>query len=237
MFGRRKKAHDDAAPEATSAPDGTVEAEETSAEETAPAESVPAAPAYDRSSGPWDASERDIPEDDPTYVDVGAMIVHGRVGLDLQIPTDPETGAATSVVAIGEESAVELRAFAAPRNAGLWDDIRPEIVAEVERVGGKVEEVDASFGRELRVQVPVQAPDGRQGVQASRIIGVDGPRWLLRATFMGKLGETSDPESLLEQAVRDLVVVRGDSPMPPREQIPVVVPAGAVRAESPTREA
>ncbi|MBW9205280.1 DUF3710 domain-containing protein [Mumia sp. zg.B17] len=235
MFGRRKKAHGDAAAESAEVSEATAQPQEPTSE--TPEEPETAVPAYDRSSGPWDASEREVPEDDPTYVDVGAMIVHGRVGLDIQIPTDPESGVATSVVAMGEGSAVELRAFAAPRHAGLWDEIRPEIVAEVERVGGKVEEVDSSFGRELRVEVPVQAPDGRQGVQASRIIGVDGPRWLLRATFMGTLGETSDPDSLLEQTVRDLIIVRGDVPMPPREQIPVVVPSGAVRAESPTREA
>ncbi|WP_262852794.1 DUF3710 domain-containing protein [Mumia quercus] len=229
MFGRRKKDHDETAAEATETE--VVDAPEA-AEEQSDAE-VP----YDRSQGPWDASEREIAEDDPTFVDVGALIVQGRVGLDIQIPTDPETGAATSVVALAEESAVELRAFAAPRGGGLWAEIRPEIIAEVERVGGKVEEVDSTFGRELRVEVPVQASDGRQGVQASRIVGVDGPRWLLRATFMGKLGSSSDPDSLLEQTVRDLVVVRGTTPMPPREQIPVVVPAGAVRAEQPTTEA
>ncbi|TNC29343.1 DUF3710 domain-containing protein [Mumia zhuanghuii] len=230
MFGRRKKDHDETAAEAAE-----TETEVTDAPHEDDEQASGPAP-YDRSKGPWDASEREIPEDDPTFVDVGALIVQGRVGLDLQIPTDPETGVATSVVALAEESAVELRAFAAPRGGGLWDEIRPEIIAEVERVGGKVEEVDSTFGRELRVVVPVQASDGRQGVQESRIIGVDGPRWLLRATFMGKLGSTSDPESILEQAVRDVVVVRGSTPMPPREQIPVVVPAGAVRAEQPTTE-
>jgi hypothetical protein len=239
MFGRGKKnaeesAQNDAAESTTEAAEEAAASESPAQDESTPAE---AGTTYDRSSGPWDAAERDVPEDDPTYVDVGAMIVHGRVGLDLQIPTDPETGAATSVVAIAEESAVELRAFAAPRNTGLWDDVRPEIVAEVQRVGGKVEELESSFGRELRVEVPVQAQDGTQGIQASRIIGVDGPRWLLRATFMGKLGADADPESVLEQTVRDIVVVRGDTPMPPREQIPVVVPAGAVRAEPPTQEA
>ncbi|WP_370614237.1 DUF3710 domain-containing protein [Mumia sp. Pv 4-285] len=230
MFGRRKKDQADAEIEGADVVDGADTSDEGAA-------SADEGTGFDRSSGPWDASERDVPEDDPTYVDAGAMIVRGRAGLDLQIPTDPQTGVATSVVALAEESAVELRAFAAPRHSGLWDDIRPEIIAEVKRVGGTVEEVESSFGLELRVEVPVQAPDGRQGVQASRIIGVDGPRWLLRATFMGKLGASADPDSVLEQAVRDVVVVRGDAPMPPREQIPIVVPAGAVRADAETKEA
>ncbi|KAA1420048.1 DUF3710 domain-containing protein [Mumia zhuanghuii] len=240
MFGRRKKAVDqrelaDTETEGADVVDGAAAAPSDQDASTPTAEAAQAA--FDRSSGPWDAAEQDVPEDDPTFVDAGAMIVRGRPGLDLQIPTDPQTGAATSVVAIGEGSAVELRAFAAPRHSGLWDDIRPEIIAEVKRVGGTVEEVESSFGTELRVEVPVQAADGRQGVQASRIIGVDGPRWLLRATFMGTLGATADPDSLLEQTVRDTIVVRGDSPMPPREQIPIVVPAGAVRADSETKEA
>ncbi|KHL17279.1 uncharacterized protein DUF3710 [Mumia flava] len=225
MFGRRSKKAESAGSEAE------VGSEATETEAETVGETPSATSRFDRSDGPWDSSEREVPEDDPTWVDVGAMVLHGRVGLDLQIPTDPETGAASAVVMRGDESAVELRAFAAPRSGGLWSQVRPEIVAEVGRVGGKVEERDGSFGAELRVEVPVKLADGKQGVQTTRIIGIDGPRWLLRGTFMGRLATEPDDDSVLEQAVREVVVVRGGDPMPPREQIPVVVPAGAVRME------
>ena len=34
--------------------------------------------------------------------------------------------------------------------------------------------------------VPVEDPDGKIFSQTSRVIGIDGPRWLLRATILGR---------------------------------------------------
>lgn len=188
-------------------------------------------PISHREEGPWDASEREIDEDDDSYIDLGAMIVKGGEDFELQIPTDPDTGETGAVVLVGEDSAVELRVFAAARSAGLWDEVRAEILGEVANLGGEVEEVDGPFGKELHIQVPVETPDGQQAVQPSRIVGIDGPRWLLRGTFMGRSALEPDAEGTLELAVRDVVVVRGTAPMAPREMIPVVLPAGAVRVE------
>ena len=91
----------------------------------------------------------------------------------------------------GPESGLELRAFAAPRWDGIWDDVRKDIAAEAAKRGGTATELDGEFGTELKVVVPVQTPDGRQATQTSRIVGVDGPRWLLRGTFLGKSAAAS----------------------------------------------
>jgi hypothetical protein len=72
--------------------------------------------------------------------------------------------------------------------------------------------------------VPIQTPDGRQGTQTSRIVGVDGPRWLLRGTFLGRSAIEPDPEGVLESAFRDVIVVRGTGPMAPRDLIPMQMP-------------
>ena len=85
-----------------------------------------------------------------------------------------------------EEGAIELRAFAAPRNGDLWSEVRPQIAADVSQHGGTATEREGRWGTELVCQMQVVLPDGNQAMQPSRIIGVNGPRWLLRATFLGQ---------------------------------------------------
>lgn len=181
-------------------------------------------------SGPWDS--RDFAGDDTGYVDLGPLRIRGRVGFQLQVPQD-DGGSTGSVVLVTEESGLELRVFAAPRSGGLWDDVRGELLAEVERLEGTAEQVDGPFGPELRVQVPVKLPDGQDGFQPSRILAVEGPRWMLRATFLGAAALEPDEDGLLERAFREVVVVRGDEPRLVREALLIEVPEGAVAEEPP----
>lgn len=184
-----------------------------------------------RSDGPWDISETQIASDDGSYVDLGGMIVKGRVGFDVQIPADPKTGRPAAVVLVNEEAALELRAFAAQRSGGLWEDIRSDIAGEAARLKGECDVLDGRHGPELRLRVPARTSEGAEAVQPSRIVGVEGPRWFLRGTFYGKAATEPDDDGLLESAFRDVVVRRGDGPMAPREAIPIEVPDNAV-AES-----
>jgi hypothetical protein len=62
-------------------------------------------------------------------------------------------------------------------------------------------------------------------------VGIDGPRWLLRATYLGQPAIEPSDAHLLESAVRDLVVVRGQEAMPPREMLPLRLPPTARRIE------
>ncbi|MCX6408247.1 MAG: DUF3710 domain-containing protein [Propionibacteriales bacterium] len=173
---------------------------------------------------PRDSTEASA--DEPGYVDLGPLRIRGRVGFQLQVPQD-DGGGAGSVVLVTEEAGLELRAFAAPRSGGLWDEVREELVAEVQRLDGEVEELDGPFGPELRVQIPVTLPDGQDGFQPSRIVAVEGPRWMLRATFLGSAALEPDEDGLLEQAFREVVVVRGDDPRPVREPLLIELPPDA----------
>lgn len=242
-FGRRRRTgtedEDESVPETEtasepSAADADLAAEPDEnaapAEDAASLEGEGVVPAP-RSGGPWDYDETVIDEDDTAYVDLGGLIVRARPGLELRIPTESESGQPRAALLVSEDSMVELLAFAASRSGGLWDQVRPEIVDEVERVQGTFEEIEGSFGTELQIQVPAETPDGKPATRPSRIIGVDGPRWMLRATFMGREALEPDPDGLLESAVRDVVVVRGQDPMAPREQIVVRLPEGAVEVE------
>lgn len=182
--------------------------------------------------GPFDVSEVDLSAPSGPRVDLGSLLVTGGEGLELRLQADQKTGAVTGVMLAGAGGALELRAFAAPKSGGLWAELLDEIVAEAERLGGATRRDDGPFGPELRLQVPVTAADGRSGVQLSRVVGVEGPRWLLRATFLGAAAGTGAPAAQLEQALRELIVVRGPEPMSPRQPLPLRLPPGATTAPS-----
>ena len=182
-----------------------------------------------RADGPWDISEK-TPEGDPSYVDLGPLLVRARDEFSIQLPAEGENGQIASAVLVAEDSALELRAFAATRSGGLWDEVRDDLILEVARLNGTCEQVAGPFGDELLVQVPVELPDGEEGFQPSRIVGVEGPRWLLRGTFLGEAGLNPSDEGILMQAFRDVIVVRGDEARIAREALLLTLPDNAVVA-------
>lgn len=163
------------------------------------------------------------------HLDLGALLLpagDGALdGLEVQLQADEATGQVLAVLVLeGEEAAVELRAFAAPKRERLWNAVRPEIADGARTAGGQTAEALGAWGVELLVQVPVTLPDGQQALQVSRIAGIDGPRWFVRATFLGRAAIEPDTATRLQTLVEHIVVVRGDGPMAPRDPIPLTVP-------------
>jgi hypothetical protein len=217
MFRRRKSESEAASEEADLTPDGTVDAG---------GESAAASPG-ERRTGPWDVAEVSLDPEDTSLIDLGGLIVRGRQDIQLQLQVDEGSGQIVAVLMMAEEGAVELRPFAAPRSAGIWDDVRRQIAAETARLGGTATEADGAFGKELHVLVPVQGPEGQQLTQPSRVLGIAGPRWLLRATLLGKPAVEPEPDGVIESALRDVVVVRGSEAMAPGDPLPLRLPEGA----------
>ena len=180
-----------------------------------------------RPRGPWDREETDADEGDDSYIDLGGLLVKGMEGLELRLQVEDQEGTVSGIMLAGPDSGLELRAFAAPRSAGIWDGVREDIAAEAIRLGGTATEIDGEFGTELVLSVPVTLPDGKTATQPSRVVGVDGPRWLLRGTFLGRSVQNPDPDGPLETAFRNVIVARGDEPMAPRDMIPMHMPAQA----------
>jgi hypothetical protein len=187
--------------------------------EPAVSEDRPATPA--RASGPWD-SEEGYPEAE--RVDLGGLHLPIGPGFEVQLSLagDHIDGALVFV----NESALQVHAFAAPKRSGIWDEVRAELSREVAAVGGTVEEREGPFGTELAAKVPAQG----QGPQPARYIGIDGPRWFLRAVISGRAAVDEDAAQTLENVVRDIVVVRGDEPMAPKDPIHLRLPAEARQA-------
>ncbi|WP_332666683.1 DUF3710 domain-containing protein [Aeromicrobium sp.] len=199
--------------------------EQSEQEDVVPLETAPDV----RANGPWDISERK-PEGDPSYVDLGPLLVRAQDGFSIQLPAEGENGQIASAVLVAEDAALELRAFAATRSGGLWDEVRDDLILEVTRLGGQSEQVDGPFGPELHIRVPVELPDGEEGFQPSRIVGAEGPRWLLRGTFLGEAGLNPSDEGVLMQAFKDVIVVRGNEARIPREALLLTLPDNAVAA-------
>jgi hypothetical protein len=199
---------------------GQTEEPETGAAEA----DGPIAPA-----GPYDVSEVDVEELE--CIDLGSLLVQPPGELELQLQVDEQSGDVLAVVLVGEEGALELRAFAASRGGGAWDELRPRIAAEMARLGGTADEQHGSFGTELRCVLPVQTPDGGAATQSSRIVGHEGPTWLLRATLMGRPAVDEDAAGAWEDTIRQVVVRRGGEARAPGSPLPLTLPPEARRVE------
>jgi hypothetical protein len=130
------------------------------------------------------------------------------------------------VVAVGLDfagSTLQVQPFAAPRSAGLWHEIRKQISDQIERQGGTTQERQGPFGPELLAQIPVTGP-GAESTRLARFVGVDGPRWFLRGVIAGEGTVNPEAATQIEDLFRSVVVVRGDTPMPPRDLIPLHMP-------------
>lgn len=184
-------------------------------------------------TGPFDVA--DLPADDATErVDVGSLLVAPAEGLELRLQVDGEMEQVQAVVLAGPEGALELRAFAAPRNGDLWSDIRPRIAADFAQRGGTATEREGRFGTELLCQLTVRTPDGRTGTQPSRIIGVNGPRWMLRATLLGRPAHDLEAALPWEDALAQVAVRRGGQAMPVGAELPLTMPPRDQLVERPT---
>jgi len=173
-------------------------------------------------AGPYDLEE-DFAEE--ARIDLGSLLLPQRDGLNLQMQLDQASGEVMACLLTAEEGGVELRAFAAPRAGDLWSETLPQLAADASQRGGVTAVREGRWGTELLCQFPVTMPDGEEGVQASRIAGINGPRWLLRATFLGAPGIDQNAGDVWDDLVAGIVVRRGDSPLPVGEALPLVMPA------------
>jgi hypothetical protein len=181
--------------------------------------------------GPYDAD--DLGDDGISRVDLGSLLIAPVPGSELRIQVDERTQQVQSVLMAGADGALELRAFSAPRNGDLWGEVRPQLAADMARRGGTATEREGRFGTELVCQLTVQTPEGRTGQQPSRIVGINGSRWMVRATFLGKPAVEPEAAGPWEDALTQLAVRRGEQAMPVGDPLPVVLPEQARRVGAP----
>lgn len=178
-------------------------------------------------SGPFDVSQ--VEGDGIDRADLGSLLVPAIADRELRLQVDEPTGQVRAVMLAGSDGACEFQAFAAPRNGDLWGDVRPQIAADMARRGGEATEREGRWGTELVCQMPVKRPDGTEATQPSRIVGINGDRWMLRASFLGRPAIDPESTSEWEDALAQVVVRRGEQAMPVGEPLPVQLPDAARR--------
>jgi hypothetical protein len=221
MRRRKKQQVEAAGAEASAAPDPAGGSEAT----------VGRAADGPRANGPWDGSERAVDEDDPSLIDLGSLVVPGGdPAVEVRLQVDESSEQVIAVMLVSQDGAIELRPFAAPRNEDTWEEIRPRLAADAAQRGGTATPVDGPFGPALQLVLTGTDSEGRTVTQRSVVWGISGPRWLLRATAFGRPVEDYQEDGALERALRDVIVVRGNQPMPPGDALPLKLPANARRA-------
>lgn len=182
--------------------------------------------------GPFDVD--DLPDDGVLRVDLGSLLIEPEDGRELRLQVDEASGDVQAVVLAGADGALELRAFAAPRGGDLWSDVRPQIAADMAQHGGIASEREGRFGTELVCQLTVNRGDGKTGTQPSRIIGINGPRWMLRATLLGRPATDLEGSTAWEDTITRVVVRRGSAAMPVGDVLPVALPEEVHNVDPPT---
>jgi hypothetical protein len=186
-----------------------------------------------RPRGPWDAE--DAPDDDVQRIDLGSLLIPVPDGTEVRVDVSPE-GDVVAATLVQGESTMQINAFAAPKRTGIWAEVRAEIADALNGGGGKADEATGAYGPELRAQVPAEVPG--QGVQLApaRFLGVDGPRWFLRALIAGPAATDTTAGRRLESVLREVVVVRGSEAMAVRDPLPLRLPQDVSEAAAAAAE-
>jgi hypothetical protein len=184
--------------------------------------------------GPYDSSQ--APEG-VQRLDLGSLLIPAVEGVEVRVQANPD-GGVEQIVLVHGNSALQLGAFAAPRSEGIWDEVRAEIAGAMKADGASPRELDGPYGVELTARV--NTPEGPADV---RFVGVDGPRWMVRALYQGLAAADPAQEGVLGECLRGVVVVRDAEARPVREALPLRLPKEmaehahehAAEGEDPTR--
>ena len=169
--------------------------------------------------GPWDA---EYAPEGVERLDLGSLQIPAIEGVEVRVQANPD-GGVEQIVLVDGDSALQLGVFAAPKSEGIWDEVRAEIAESMNaQRKGSATEKDGPFGAELHGSLP---GEGGRGTVPVRFVGVDGPRWFLRGLLAGPAAADPAKAAIFEDALRNVVVVRGAEPLPVREPVPLQLPA------------
>jgi hypothetical protein len=171
--------------------------------------------------GPWDHADLNAPSD---LVDFGAISFVPNQSVAVR--ADVEEGS-QRIVAISfdfKESILQVQAFASAKGERLWDEVLRDITESLTSQNIKVLQSAGPHGLEIETEFPLQ--NGTS--QKVRLFGFDGDRWLLRGTISGAAISDQEQRNELEDIFRGIVVRRGETPLPPREILPLTLPTGSI---------
>lgn len=169
--------------------------------------------------GPFDESDGTItglldPDGEGLGIlNFGAYAFVPPVNTQLQIESSEEQNLVVHV--LSGQSNITIDAYAAPKTGGQWRFVASELADGLRNQGAKVSIQDGPWGREVI---------GSAAESVIRFIGVDGPRWMLRAVIVSSPAEAEQSAEIARTMLSHTVVRRGTNPMPARTPIPLVLP-------------
>ncbi|MGH3651724.1 DUF3710 domain-containing protein [Glutamicibacter sp.] len=175
-------------------------------------------------TGPFDYSDV---ENTQEYLDFGSILIKPVAGLKVRMDVEESNKRVIAVSLEIAESRIQLMAFSSSKSESLWPGISDKIKSDISAQNGEIFTRDGDYGQELLAKVPQQLPDGRAGHVALRFVGIDGHRWFLRAVIGGAAIGDEEAARVVDGILRNVVVNRGDKPLPPAELLPLSVPANA----------
>jgi len=168
--------------------------------------------------------------DTSSMLDLGAVFLPNIPGLEVHLDLDPRSGKGKSVSLHLNMTIAEVQIFAAAVNDDLWATMRDAISS-----GLRDQKVDCTvemgrFGTEIHAVMPTVDLDGNAHVQPVRFVGVRGSRWLVRAVISGDgalLSGHPNPDAGpdIDEVISQLVINRGDEPIPPGERLALRSPS------------
>ncbi|MFE7382069.1 DUF3710 domain-containing protein [Streptomyces zhihengii] len=126
----------------------------------------------------------DISDMDPSTVcltDLGGL--HLRVLPEAELQPMRADGEIVAVTVVQAGTAVQLQAFRASCESS-WASIREQMVSRLRTQGATVREWVGLAGIEIRAVISADV-DGRPTTQNIRVLGCDGPGWMLRGIVSG----------------------------------------------------
>lgn len=180
-----------------------------------------------RDFGPFDSLEYGERGD---LLDAGALWLPLVSEASMHFSVAQETNTVMAAGYTLNDSALQLQPYAAPRSTGIWEQVCLDMQTSLAEQGGRSTKSEGEYGWELLAHVPTP-----QGVLVpQRFIGVDGARWMLKASISGPAAVNDDLAAPLIAILRRVVVDRGQEPHPPRELLPMIVPR--IDAQSSSHE-
>ena len=168
--------------------------------------------------------------DTSSMLDLGAVFLPNIPGLEVHLDLDPRSGKGKSVSLHLNMTIAEVQIFAAAVNDDLWATMRDAITS-----GLRDQKVDCSvemgrFGTEIHAVMPTVDLDGNAHVQPVRFVGVRGTRWLVRAVISGDGAlvveqPNADAGPDIDDVISQLVINRGEDPLPPGERLALRSPS------------
>ncbi|WP_158840095.1 DUF3710 domain-containing protein [Saccharothrix deserti] len=168
--------------------------------------------------GPFDESQ--APNDGLNRLDLGSIRLPVPEGAQLQVEMDP-AGSVRAVHLLTTVGQLTVSAFAAPKSDRLWPEVSGEMIAQFKSDGFRIIRENGDWGEEILA---------RNNEVHLRVVGVDGPRWMLRGIAAAPTEEQSvRATDALYALMRDTIVVRGEQAMPVRTPLPIELPEAIAR--------